>query len=140
MSSTDRVFTSPSRYVQGPGVIDRAAGYLAPLGSSPLIITDEVVWGIAGEELENSLVSNGLSATHEIFGGEASHSEIDRITSVASDRGSDVIIGLGGGKTIDTARAVADHSGNPVAIFPTAVSADAPTARVSVIYTDDGVF
>ncbi|MGO1465241.1 MAG: iron-containing alcohol dehydrogenase, partial [Candidatus Corynebacterium faecigallinarum] len=75
-----------------------------------------------------------------IFGGEASYKEIERISEVASSRGSDVIVGLGGGKIIDTARAVADKGGLPVAIFPTAVSADAPTARVSVIYTDDGVF
>lgn len=143
MTSIDRVYTSPSRYVQGAGVIDRAAGYLAPLGTSPLIITDDIVWGIAGEQLENSLNSDedtDQNATHEIFGGEASYKEIERISQVASSRGSDVIIGLGGGKIIDTARAVADKGGLPVAIFPTAVSADAPTARVSVIYTDDGVF
>lgn len=140
MTTIDRVYTSPSRYVQGPGIIDRAAGYLAPLGTSPLIITDRIVWGIAGEQLERSLSESGLEASHEIFGGEASHSEIDRIAGIADSHGADVIVGLGGGKTIDTARAVADRGGHPVAVFPTAVSADAPTARVSVIYTDDGVF
>lgn len=137
---TDRMFTSPARYVQGTDLIDRAAGYLRPLGTSPLIIADEVVWDIAGEKLQKSLEEDGLDAAHEIFGGEASMTEIDRITEKAKAGGSDLIIGLGGGKTIDSARAVADHAALPVAIFPTAVSADAPTARVSVIYTDEGVF
>ncbi|MDN5682451.1 glycerol dehydrogenase [Corynebacterium glyciniphilum] len=137
---TDKLFTSPARYVQGIDLIDRAAGYLRPLGTSPLIIADDVVWGIAGEKLQESLSSDGLDPAHEIFGGEASTTEIDRITEKARSGGNDVIIGLGGGKTIDTARAVADHASLPVAVFPTAVSADAPTARVSVIYTDDGVF
>ncbi|WCZ37099.1 glycerol dehydrogenase [Corynebacterium heidelbergense] len=136
----DKMYTSPSRYVQGVDLIDRAAEYLKPLGSSPLIISDEVVWGIAGEKLEASLTEDGMEASHEVFGGEASMNEINRITEVVKKTGSDVIIGLGGGKTIDTARAVADHTDLPVAIFPTAVSADAPTARVSVIYTDEGVF
>lgn len=138
--TTDKLFTSPSRYVQGIDLIDRAADYLRPLGTSPLIIADEVVWGIAGEKLQESLSGDGLDAAHEIFGGEASLKEIDRITDKARSGGNDVIIGLGGGKTIDTARAVADHASLPVAVFPTAVSADAPTARVSVIYTEDGVF
>ena len=114
-TTVDRVYTSPSRYIQGIDLIDRAASYLRPLGTSPLIISDEVVWGIAGEKLEASLSRDGLEASHEIFGGEASMSEINRIAELVSATGSDAIIGLGGGKTIDT-------------------------ARVSVIYTDEGVF
>lgn len=136
----DKVFTSLARYVQGIDLFDRAGGYVRPLGTSPLIIADEIVWGIAGEHLQESLNKDGLAAAHEVFGGEASMNEIDRITAIATAGGHDVIIGLGGGKTIDTARAVADHATLPVAVFPTAVSADAPTARVSVIYTDEGVF
>ncbi|HIW96042.1 MAG TPA: glycerol dehydrogenase [Candidatus Corynebacterium gallistercoris] len=138
--TVDRMYTSPARYVQGIDLIDRAAEYLKPLGTNPLIIADEVVWDIAGSDLEASLKSDDMGATHEIFGGEASMMEIDRIAEKADGGDTDVIIGLGGGKTIDTARAVADRAGLPVAIFPTAVSADAPTARVSVIYTEEGVF
>lgn len=136
----DKMYTGPSRYVQGIDLIDRAAHYLKPLGSAPLIIADDVVWGIAGEKLQSSLRGDGMEATHEVFGGEASMNEIGRIVETAGNGSTDVIIGLGGGKTIDTARAVADKLGLPVAIFPTAVSADAPTARVSVIYSDEGVF
>lgn len=136
----DKMYTGPSRYVQGIDLIDRAAHYLKPLGSAPLIIADDVVWGIAGEKLQNSLRGDGMEATREVFGGEASMNEIGHIVETAGNGSTDVIIGLGGGKTIDTARAVADKLGLPVAIFPTAVSADAPTARVSVIYSDEGVF
>ncbi len=139
-STQDKMYTGPSRYVQGIDLIDRAAHYLAPLGSAPLIIADEVVWDIAGQKLQDSLRGDGMEATHQVFGGEASMNEISRIAEDAAKGDTDVIIGLGGGKTIDTARAVADRMGAPVAIFPTAVSADAPTARVSVIYTDEGVF
>ncbi|EEI17363.1 glycerol dehydrogenase [Corynebacterium lipophiloflavum] len=136
----DKMYTGPSRYVQGIDLIDRAAHYLKPLGSAPLIIADEVVWDIAGQKLQDSLRGDGMEATHEVFGGEASLNEIGRIVEKAQAGETDVIIGLGGGKTIDSARAVADKLSLPVAIFPTAVSADAPTARVSVIYTDEGVF
>ena len=136
----DQMFTSPSRYVQGIDLLERAAEYIQPLGKTPLIIADEVVWDIAGKKLQESLKQDGLEAGNEIFGGEASMKEINRISEKAEAEGNDVIIGLGGGKTIDSARAVADHAQLPVAIFPTAVSADAPTARVSVIYTDEGAF
>ena len=134
----DKVFTSPSRYVQGPGLLTRSAQYLSPLGTAPILISDETVWEIAGNDLEAALTKDNFTVTKAVFSGEASYSEIDRLTEQAGD--SDVVIGLGGGKIIDTARAVADKLSVPVAIFPTAVSADAPTARVSVIYTDSGEF
>ena len=50
----------------------------------------------------------------------------------------DVVLGLGGGKAIDSAKAIADEANLPVVILPTLASTDAPTSALSVIYTDDG--
>lgn len=47
------------------------------------------------------------------------------------------MIGLGGGKTIDSAKAIADLLEVPVVIAPTIASTDAPTSALSVIYTDE---
>jgi glycerol dehydrogenase len=48
--------------------------------------------------------------------------------------------GIGGGKILDTAKAVAEDAGVPILIGPTIASTDAPCSALSVIYTDDGVF
>ena len=50
------------------------------------------------------------------------------------------MIGVGGGKVIDTAKAVGHEAGTRVAIVPTIASTDAPTSAVSVIYTPEGAF
>ena len=50
------------------------------------------------------------------------------------------IVGAGGGKVLDTARAAAAGLGLPVVSCPTAASSDAPCSALSVIYTDEGVF
>ena len=47
---------------------------------------------------------------------------------------------MGGGKTIDTAKAVAHSVGAATAVVPTIASTDAPTSALSVIYTSDGAF
>ena len=51
-----------------------------------------------------------------------------------------LVIGIGGGKIFDTAKAVAHYAGTPVFICPTIASTDAPCSALSVIYTEEGVF
>lgn len=134
------IFQSPSRYIQGKGVINDLGKEIDKIASSPLLITDEVVWDITQESIENTF-ENADSEYHlEIFNGEASNKEIDRVTEVGKENEADAVIGVGGGKTLDTAKAVSDNLGVPVIIVPTTASTDAPTSALSVIYSDEGVF
>jgi glycerol dehydrogenase len=47
---------------------------------------------------------------------------------------------MGGGKVIDTVKAVGHESAARVVVVPTIASTDAPTSAVSVIYTPEGSF
>jgi glycerol dehydrogenase len=78
---------------------------------------------------------------HEVyaFGGECSLAEIERVKKAAKHQ-VQVIVGVGGGKVLDTARAVAADLELPVVNCPTVASSDAPCSALSVIYTDEGVF
>lgn len=78
--------------------------------------------------------------TRGIFGGEASREEVSRIGTLAKDNSVDFIVALGGGKTIDTAKAIADDLGLQVAVLPTTASTDAPCSALSVIYKPNGEF
>lgn len=136
----NKVFASPSRYIQGAGVFNACADYLKKLGTHVLLITDAVVWEKVGEKLYTHLTANGLIVTVDKFKGEASMNEIDRITEIAQSEACDLIIGLGGGKASDTAKAVSNLTGAALAILPTIASTDAPTSSVSVVYSEEGVF
>lgn len=135
-----KVFASPSRYIQGKNALFTNAKTLKQLGDSPILLCDDVVYGIVGERFESYLIDNGMTPVHVAFNGEASDNEINRVVAIAKDNGSNVIIGLGGGKTIDSAKAIADVLTVPVIIAPTIASTDAPTSALSVIYTDEGAF
>ena len=96
-----QVLTSPGKYVQGADALKKVGQYLKPLGSHALIISDPAVLNL----VESSLVPGlgGMRWTVDKFSGEASQQEIDRLQGVAQRAAADVIVGFGGGKTLDTA-------------------------------------
>ncbi|MFS2222687.1 glycerol dehydrogenase [Pantoea sp. B65] len=134
------IFSSPGKYVQGAGVLSELGNYLKTSGKQAFLIADDIVWKIVGTTASESLNAAGLEFSYEAFNGEASRNEIVRITQLARSKGADMVVGLGGGKTLDTVKAVADELKVPVIIVPTTASTDAPCSALSVIYSDEGVF
>ena len=129
----------PVRYVQGQGALAELREEVSRLGSTALIV--------AGGTAHKTIIPAYLSAWREQFqvqvepfSGECSDQEIERLSRTAADQGCEVIIGMGGGKAIDTAKAVAHSVGAATVIVPTIASTDAPTSAISVIYTSDGAF
>lgn len=135
-----QMFGSPSSYVQGKDVLFDSVKYLEKFGSRAVLISDNMVYNIVGQRFESYLTKNGFTITRTEFQGEASPEEIDRITNIGKKAAVNFIIGLGGGKTLDSAKAVADNLGIAVAILPSLASTDAPCSRLSVIYNEDGSF
>ncbi|MHA7239270.1 glycerol dehydrogenase [Arthrobacter sp. TMS1-12-1] len=139
-ASPIRSVISPGRYAQGPGAISRLGEYLAPIGSTPLVVADDVVWGFVGHDVTASLQAAGLPVTREAFGGVPSAKEIDRLVEVIRRTEADVAVAVGGGSTIDAVKASGFLAGIRWVTVPTVASTDAPTSALAVVYTEDGTF
>ena len=135
-----RVFISPSKYVQGPGELTRLGEYVKAYGAHALVVISEGGLRRSGDVITASLEAAGVAHTYDNFNGECSQAEIDRLVEVYRTAGTDVVVGVGGGKIFDTAKAVAAAVDVPVVIVPTIAATDAPCSALSVIYTDDGQF
>lgn len=135
-----KVFISPSRYIQGAGAINVLGEEIAKIGKTAFVISDSNVWEITGEKVTDSLNNADINFHYEEFSGESSNAEIERLTKIASDKDADLVLGVGGGKTLDTAKGIANDLGIMTVVAPTTASTDAPTSALSVIYSDDGVF
>lgn len=135
-----RIFASPSHYVQGKNVLLDRVDLIKELGDKVLILADDTVWEIIGQSYVEALEQAGLSVYREVFNGEASDKEIERVVTIGKEQASSVVIGLGGGKAVDAAKAIAEDLEAATVIAPTIASTDAPTSALSVIYSDQGNF
>jgi glycerol dehydrogenase len=136
------VFCSPTRYTQGKNATQYLGQEMAALGlgGPALIVASRSAVGLLSETWAHSLPDVGFAYQVLQFGGECSVAEIERVKAEASLQQARVIVGAGGGKTLDTARAAAADLNLSVVSCPTVASSDAPCSALSIVYTDDGVF
>lgn len=135
-----RIFNSPSKYIQGPDALAELGTHVAPLGSKLLAIATPAGIERVGDKVHRGFAGADADVIFEAFEGECSDREIERLCGIAREQGCDVVAGIGGGKVLDTAKAVAHFLSAPVVVCPTAASSDAPCSALSVVYTDEGVF
>jgi glycerol dehydrogenase len=134
------VLIAPRRYVQGPGVLGELGAYVAMLGKTPLALWSKGVKGIVGGTALASLEKAGLRVVDVEFHRETTKAEAARVAQIAADREADVILGIGGGKCLDTAKGAAVQAGTRLVTVPTIASNDSPTSAATVWYTEAGDF
>jgi glycerol dehydrogenase len=136
----EKIIQSPGKYIQGAGELSKLPQRVADFGDAALVLLSGTMMRTKNDALKASFEAAGITYVSEKFGGECAQSEIGRLRKIVGDKGLKVVVGIGGGKTLDTAKAVAHYEGLPVIIAPSIASTDAPCSALSVIYTDDGVF
>ena len=134
----NKVFIAPRRYVQGRNALSQAGALVGALGKRVMTLWDSQVKGIVGETLLASLSGAGLSVEDVLFAGDSTRAEAARVAGLARERKVDVIMGVGGGKTLDTAKAAAAAAGIKVVTCPTVASNDSPTSSYTVWYDEQG--
>ena len=136
----NRILKSPARYVQGAGVLYQFDQYLDGMGKNLLILISQNGMKRICPTLEQCFAGKDYQLHYELFKGECSQNQMDRLLALARELGSTAIVGIGGGKILDTAKGVAHHGNLPVVIVPTVASTDSPCSALSVVYTDEGEF
>jgi glycerol dehydrogenase len=132
-------FIAPRRYVQGRNLLREAGAHLGAVGRKPLLLWDARVKSLLAERVLPSLKQAALETTDLEFRGETTKAEAARVAQAAKDRGADMIVAFGGGKTLDTAKASAASAGLKMVSCPTMASTDSPTSSYTVWYDEQGV-
>lgn len=136
-----RTLVAPGTYVQGRDVLSTADTY-GPLGADAAF----VLGGTTALSTARSALVSGLEAAGiEVAGVEddvnaCTFADIDALAEAATAVGADLVVGVGGGVALDTAKGVAERIGAELAVVPTIASTDAPCSSVAVVYDEAGGF
>lgn len=134
------ILISPSKYVQGAGEMKKLGEYAEKYGKKALVLITASGYKRIGGIVDESFQGKNVEVVYDYFNGECSKNEINRLKAIMEEKSCDMVIGIGGGKILDTSKAVAYYNSVPVLICPTIASTDAPCSALSVIYSDEGVF
>jgi hydroxycarboxylate dehydrogenase A len=125
---------SPGYYHCGSGALLKIEDYLLRIGCrSVFILHGNKSWKSASLYFR---AFKKIRCGSGGFSGECTDSEVMRIAGMIGD--ADAVIGVGGGKILDTAKAAADKTGKPVITVPTLAATCSAWTPLSVMYDDAG--
>lgn len=134
-----KAFICPSKFVMGEDELLNLGYFVRLFGKSALLIANPDDSKRVSAQLDATAAKFGVKFVFCDFGGECSRQEVAKLQKVAKDNKCNCIIGLGGGKAIDTAKCV-NAAKSRLIIVPTIAATDAPTSHSAVLYTPDGAF
>ncbi|WP_158783220.1 iron-containing alcohol dehydrogenase family protein [Pantoea sp. BAV 3049] len=139
MSEQNLVF--PARVLRGAGVIHQLGEICRELGQRALLIGGHQALKAVEPHVSSQLADAGVELLGtEWFGGETSLQQIARLGELANSLKAEVIIAAGGGKSLDTCKAVGAEHNIPVITIPTIAATCSAVTPLSIRYDDNGNF
>lgn len=131
---------TPETYINKPDITKDAGKYIKEYGRKAYIISSKTPLQVVEDDFFESLERYGIEYAVEEFKGYPTMKTIDRYAAKAFEYGAALILGLGGGKVNDTAKAVGSKTKLPVIAVPTIAATCAAWAACSILYKSDGDF
>lgn len=129
---------APAQVSRGAGILPTLGPAIAALGQRPLVIGGDRSLAQADPFLAPALADLAVSTT--FYGADCSEATLARLEGAIAAHQADLIIGVGGGKALDTAKLVAHQAHLPVVTIPTSAATCAAWTALSNVYSDQGAF
>ncbi|MFT8889796.1 MAG: iron-containing alcohol dehydrogenase family protein [Ethanoligenens sp.] len=130
--------STPSFYLSKKNALEKAGEIIAAVGKKVLIVGGETALQVSKDRLLTSLEKAGVAYRLEVYTGYCTSEAVKRFADIAEAGTCEVIIGVGGGRVLDTAKAVANQTRLPVVCVPTVAGTCAAWSALSILYDENG--
>ena len=131
----------PAKVFRGPGALSSLGQFCKTQGTKAFVLGGRTALAKTEGILCASLAQAGVEIVAvEWYGGECSRENIQRLADAAAAHQADVIVAVGGGKALDTGKAVGAERQLPVVTVPTIAATCAAVTPLSVLYNGKGEF
>jgi glycerol dehydrogenase len=131
---------APAQVIRGADVLSSTVADIAKLGTRPLIVAGNHTLGICQESLQEIFQAQELQTTSVSYGADCCEVTLKALRKAAKEHKADVMIGVGGGKALDTAKLVGHQLQLPVVTIPTSAATCAGWTALSNVYSESGAF
>ncbi|MEL7037323.1 MAG: iron-containing alcohol dehydrogenase family protein [Cyanobacteria bacterium J06592_8] len=131
---------SPAQVLRGIHAIAQAGEAIAVLGKRPLLVGGDRSLSLTQPTLEPILEQHHLKFASATYTPDCSEASLAQLREKVTHHQADLIIGIGGGKALDTAKLLAHQCQLPIATIPTSGATCAAWTALSNVYSDQGAF
>ncbi|AZU62759.1 iron-containing alcohol dehydrogenase family protein [Neobacillus mesonae] len=136
-----KLIVGPGQYIRKEGILSDAGLYIKKFGTTAVLVGGNTGRLVVEELLEKSFADHGVTLKDSLwFGGESSQTNIDSLVEHLQTQTFDVLIAAGGGKALDTVKAVAYRLNKPLVAIPTIAATCAAATPICILYNDEGEF
>ena len=128
---------APAQILRGDQAIALSGNAIAYFGSRPLVVGGKMA---LPTKMQSVLEQQQLDYTLASYSPDCSESTLAALREAVENHQADFIIGLGGGKALDTAKLLAHQCKLPIVTIPTSAATCAAWTGLSNIYSNEGAF
>ncbi len=126
-------------YTIGTDAYENIYNVCSSLGKRALIVGGETALSVSVDKLKANMMDFDIVDV-VVYGKECYKERITELYEAYKDSKIDFVVGVGGGKAIDTSKCLADLLGVKVVTVPTIASTCAASSALAVVYTKEHAF
>ncbi|MGK7886115.1 MAG: iron-containing alcohol dehydrogenase family protein, partial [Crocosphaera sp.] len=139
-TNLNSLFVSPTQVIQGEGIISQAGEGISRLGKRPLVVGGKQTLELISDHLKPIFKQFKLTAAFDTYAPDCSETSLKNLTEATKNHQANLIIGVGGGKALDTAKLLAHQQQLPIVTIPTSGATCAAWTALSNVYSNQGAF